>query len=200
MRPFIILILCGFLSASCSKVETVSTENIQITPTPTVATSPTIETVAPLKPVITKVKLNSEQKKYLDESLPPQVREVLEKAEKFEVLAEVRGENENDGESMTFEPNHIAKIVKENDKKEILEAFYFDASRETGLSACYYPRHKLRAIYQGKTVEVEICFICAIFVVKGEFGHFEGTITRENRKSENVLNRIIKNQSVELKQ
>jgi hypothetical protein len=132
--------------------------------------------------------------------LPPEAREVLEKAESFEVLAEVRKEQfSEDDESFVFEPNRIAKITKESDKKEILEAFYSDASREDALSACYYPYHKLRAIYREKNVEIEICFMCSKFIVDSPSGKFYGIIARENRKSENVLKRIIRNQSVEFK-
>jgi hypothetical protein len=113
--------------------------------------SPTVETSLPLKPVAPNVELNSRQKRYLNESLPPQIREVLEKAEKFEVLAEVN--NEPDG--LNFEPNRIVTIADENDKKEILEAFYYDASCGQYPSACYIPHHGLRATYQGKTVKIE---------------------------------------------
>ncbi len=87
MRHLIVLIFCSFLFAGCSKVETASNENARTNPTPTVLVSPTVETSLPLKPVVPNVKSNSKQRKYLNDSLPPQVHEVLEKAEKFEVLA-----------------------------------------------------------------------------------------------------------------
>lgn len=199
MKQIVILIFCVFLSTTCSKIETASTENIPMNTTLPASVSPSVEIEAPLKPIVTKVKLNSKQKKYLDESLPAQVREFLEKAEKFTILAEVWDKFEDDKEWMVFEPNYIAKITKEDDKKEILETLYFDASRETALSACFYPRHAIEATHQGKTIRVEICYTCSLFVVEGDLGHFEGTITRENRKSENVFKKIIQNQGVETK-
>jgi hypothetical protein len=201
MRQFIVLISSCFILLSCSKVETTSIENTQTTSNKIVTVSPTVQDLKLLKPVIPNVKLNSKQKNYLNESIPPQVREILEKAESFDVLAEVRKEQfSEDDESFVFEPNRIAKITKESDKKEILEAFYSDAAREDALSACYYPYHKLRAIYREKTVEIEICFMCSKFIVESPLGKFYGIIVRENRKSEDVLKRIIKKQGVELKQ
>lgn len=198
MRRFIILMFSSFILASCSKVETTSNENTQTISNKIVSVSPIVEAILPLKPVVPNIKLNSKQKKYLNESLPPQVREVLEKAENFEVLAEDIGRDVGN-EGTTFEPNRIAKISNENDKKKILEAFYHDASSEDSPASCFEPHHGIRATYQGKTVEIEICFGCAIFYVESSFGKFNGTIVRDNRKSEGVFNRIIESKSVGLK-
>lgn len=199
MRQIIIVIFCGFLFTNCSKVETTSTENNFIDPTPTVfvlpTASPSVETFVPLKAVVPKVNLSSEQKKNLEESLPLKVREILEKAEKFEILAEV--DNKPDG--LRFEPNRIAAIKNEKEKGEILEAFYLDASAGLNPSACYIPHHGIRATYRDKTVEVEICYQCHLFSVKSPFGKFDGGLPFENQKSEDILKRIIKNQSVEIK-
>ena len=199
MRLLVFSIFYCFIIASCSKVETVSTKSIQIHTNKTAAVSPTIEKDVVLRPVTLSVKMNSKQKKYLNESLSPNVREILEKAEKIEILAEIREPGEFDGEGRTFEPNRVVKISNENDKREVLEAFYYDASREDPPAICYEPHHAIRADYQGKIVEVEICFSCSKFFVTSPFGEFKGTIVRENRKSENVLNRIIENQGVEIK-
>jgi hypothetical protein len=200
MLRFSVLISCCFILLGCSKVETTTFEIGQTNSNENVVVLPTVQENTSLKPVSPNIKLDAKQEKYLNESLPPKVREILEKAEKMEVSAEIYDKDEDDNKWMIFEPNRIAKITTEKDKKEILEALYFDASRETYLAACYYPRHLIQAIYQGKKINVEICFTCSLFIVEGDLGHFEGTITRDNRKSENVLNRIIKNQGVELKQ
>jgi hypothetical protein len=199
MRRFLILICCCFVLASCSKVETAANEKARPNPIPTASASPTVETNSPLKPVVPNVKLNSKQKKYLNESLPPEAREILEKAENFEVLAESYPERQLD-EGRDFEPNRIAKISDENDKKKILEAFYRDAAEEDAPAVCYEPHHALRATYKGKTVEVEICFSCSRFVLKGVSGEVQGTIVRENRRSEDVFRQIIESQSIEIKQ
>lgn len=195
----LMILICALALVSCSKVETATNIiPIDLEKTPTV--SPTAQENVSLKPVKPKVKLNAKQQKYLNETLPPKVREILEKAESFEILAEVRKEGEYDGEGRTFEPNRIVKIADENSKKEILEAFYFDTSREDAPATCYLPHHSIRANYQGKTVEVEICFSCSRFIVRSEFGKFDGTIVREDRKSENLFNQIVESKSIEYKQ
>jgi len=194
MKQIAILIFCLAL-ANCAKVETAPTDANQNTPNKIVQVSPTIEKEVLLKPITPNVKFNGEQQKNLNESLPKKVREILEKAEKFEILAEV--DNEPDG--LSFDPNRIAVVSDENDKKEILEAFYFDASDGDYPSACYIPHHKIRATFEGKTVEVEICYQCHLFTVKSPFGKFDGGIKRENQKSEKILNKIIEAKSVELK-
>ena len=199
MRQIVILVCCLAIM-NCAKVETVSIDNTETNSNKTAPVSPNAAKDIALKPVIPTVKFNARQQKYLNGSLPAKVREILEKAESFEVLAEIRGQNESDGEGMTFDPNRIAKIIDENDKKVILEAFYFDASREDSPAVCYEPHHAIRAIYQGRTVEVEICFSCSCFIVKSEFGKFDGTIVRENRKSEELFDRIVANKSIEIKQ
>ena len=194
-----VLIFCLFL-AGCAKVETAASENTQTDSNKTASVQPAAEKEILLKPVAPNVKLDAKQQKYLDEALPPKVREILEKAEKFEILAEVGSEQESDGEGMTFEPNRVVRVVDELDKKKILEAFYFDASREDSPAACYEPHHGIRAAYQGKTVEVEICFSCSRFIVKSEFGNFRGTIVRENRQSEDVFQQIVESKSAAIKQ
>jgi len=199
MRKNIVLIFCLFL-ASCAKVETASGDHAQANSNKTAAVAPAAAQEILLKPVAPGVELNSKQQKYLNESLPPQVREILERAEKFEILAEVRGPNESDGEGRTFEPNRIVRVADEKEKREVLEAFYFDASREDSPAICYEPRHLIRAVYQGKTAEVEICFSCSRFFVRGDSGEFDGTLVRENRKSEDFFSRLVESKGVELKQ
>jgi hypothetical protein len=197
MFRFSILISICLVLIGCSKVETTSDAKIE-TPSPTTPNQIKPEIKPALKPVFPNIHLSSKRKKYLKDSLPPQVREVLEKAEKFEILAEDLGRDIGN-EGMTFEPNSIAVITEENLKREILEAFYNDAATDEPPAACYIPHHSVRAAYQGKTVEIEICFECARFYVESPFGKFEGTIVRENRKSEDIFNRIIENQSIALK-
>ncbi len=194
MKKELILFIC-LLPAGCAKVETAPPENIRADSNKIVS-PPTAEPPISLKPVTPNVKFNAKRRKYLNESLPPAVREILEKAEKFEVLAEVETPGQSD--RMLFEPNRIAKITDEAEKKEILEAFYFDASTAEPPAVCYLPHHSIRAVYGGKTVEIEICFECSRFFVKSEFGEFEGTIVRDIGKSEAVLKRIVENHGVEL--
>ena len=84
---FISLFIFCVVMVSCSKIETAS-NNVQIKVANS-AVSPIVPEPVLLKPVKPNIKLNAKQQKDLDESLPPQVREVLEKAETFEILADV---------------------------------------------------------------------------------------------------------------
>ena len=56
----------------------------------------------------------------------------------------------------------------------------------------------MKATANGKAVEIEICFACSRFEVKGLPSRFWGTIVRENRKSEELLDRIIRDFGVEI--
>lgn len=206
MRKIAILVFCLAL-AGCTKVETVSNNSTQTNLNSTqtnsnkiAAVSPTIENEIFLKPVKLDTKFNAKQQKYLDKSLPPEVREILEKAEKFELLAKVLKEGETERDTAPFEPNRIAKIIDEKEKKEILEVFYKDAATDDIPYSCYQPHHGIRAVYQGKIVEIEICFDCARFHVKSEFGKFEGAFAHESKKSENIFKKIVESKSIELKQ
>jgi len=191
MKETAFLIFCAAF-ANCAKVETASNDNTQNNASKIAAVSPVGETKATLKTVTPEVKLNAVQQKYLNKSLPPQIREILEKAEVFEVLAEL-GKQKNESDLMELQPNVNAKIDSENIKKMILESFYADVATDEGGANCYEPRHGLHAVYQEKTVDIEICFACAKFNVKSSLGTFEGTIRRDNRRSENLLNEIVVN-------
>ncbi|MCU0239161.1 MAG: hypothetical protein MUC29_06945 [Pyrinomonadaceae bacterium] len=194
MKKVIFLILVFSIFTSCEKVENTIDIN-----TNKVASVPTNDAFSALKPIKPSIKLNSKELKYLNESLPMKIREVLENADKFEVLAEIKTKSEFDGDGTTFEPNRVVKISDEMLKKKILESFYFDASKETSPSNCYEPHHGIIANYQGEKVEIEICFSCSRFEVKSSQGKFDGTIVREIGKLESLLDQLIKEKSMELK-
>lgn len=190
----LMILICALALTSCSKVE-MATNIVPTTLEKTPMVSPTVQENVLLKPVNPKVELNAKQQKDLDESLPPKVREILEKSEKFEILADTINKSES-----SVKPNRVAKITNETDKKEVLEAFYFDASKDgDGPSMlCFNPHHAIRATYQGKVVEIEICFGCFNFFVESELGRFSGKIT--DRKTETLFNQIIESKSIEYKQ
>jgi len=145
-----------------------------------------------LKPVKPDPALSRKQKLYLDQSIPLDVRSILENAESFEILAEVDRDERSESDILTFEPNRIAQIPTDEMKKQVLEAFYSDAANEDSPANCYEPHHSMRATYQGKMVEIEICFACAQFFVKTDLAkNLQGTIVRDGRKSEELFLRIV---------
>lgn len=195
MRLLILLSFCMLIGCSSDQ----STLPLIPVAQPTPSFSPTPEKFPLLKAVVPNLRMNSKQTKYLDSSLPPEVRKILENSDVFEILAEVGVSNRSETALQTLEPNRIVRVVDENLKKRILEAFYSDASNEDGASSCYEPHHAIHAIYQGNNVDIEICFSCSRFYVKGTLGEFSGTIVRDHRKSEKLFERIVKEKSVELK-
>ncbi len=194
MRRLHIAFFC-LLFVGCGKVGSVAelpAANSAVVP----VISATVEEMFPLSPVVPVVELNAKQLKYLNQSVSPPVREILEKSESFEVLAEFRESSEIDGDPLTFTPNRVLNVSSEKDKKSILEAFFHDASREDPPAVCFYPRHLIRATYGEKTVEIDICFSCSRFFVDGAYGKTEGTIVRTDRRSERILIELLKEKGV----
>jgi hypothetical protein len=196
---FLIFTFC--LATACERVETAVDERqtsvVALSPTPTPSSTPSTPS-APLKPVVPQVKFGSKERAYLDESVPLEARRILEAAESFEVFAEINKDETSETDSRTFVPNRVAKIRTAQQKKDILEAFYFDAAHEDAPAVCYEPHHSLKATANGKTVEIEICYDCSRFEVKGLSTRFWGTIVRENRKSEDLLTRIIQESATDI--
>jgi len=193
MRIILLAFFC-FVALSCSKVRTAPLKN----PPPTPASNPAPGKIKELGPVVPHIDLNKTQKKNLDEILPPKVREILEKSGRFDILAE-EGEDTSDGDIRNFEPNRIAAITGEKVKKELLEGFYYDVSTEPYPAVCYEPHHGIRAEYNGQKVEIDICFSCSRVVIRSPFGEFSGGMTHKDRRSESIFERIVKENSVELK-
>ena len=192
----ILLSSIGLVLFGCAGIETAPTTTLNEAPSAAPAAKATIKPVVVLKAVTPNVKLSPKQRKYLDESLPPDIRSVLERSTSFEVYAEINKDERSETDTRTFEANVISVITTETQKKTILEALYHDAAREDSPAACYEPHHSIRATFEGKTIEVEICFDCAQFVVKGT--ELRGTIVREDRKLEDLLTRFIRDSAIDL--
>ena len=201
MRVGLLILIFCFLITACERVQTAVDEGhssvVALSPTPTPPSTP-LEPSAPLKPVVPQVKVGSKERAYLDESVPIEARRILEAAESFEVFAEINKDETSETDSRTFVPNRVVRVRTEKQKREILEAFYFDAAHEDSPAVCYEPHHSLKATANGKTVEIEICYDCSRFEVKGLPTRFWGTIVRENRKSEDLLTRIIEESATDI--
>jgi len=199
MRTFLI-ISCVCVALACSKVNSAPAASPTPEPGNSLVTAPTppIGQGKYLKPVVPELKLNKDQKKNLDEILPPKVREILEKSGSFDVLAE-KDVDKSDLDGMEFNPNRIARITSEAIKKELLEGLYFDVSTEPYPAVCYEPHHGIRAEYEGQKIEIDICFSCSRLVVRSPFGEFSGGMTHGQRKLEAIFERIVGENAVELK-
>ena len=133
------------------------------------------------------------QKKKLDSRIPPKIREILDKADEITISYHV------DKKTMQLwvlkfdvKPNSQAKVSNATVKKEFLDSFYQDSSENYNTAAaCFSPRHRVKAEYKTKIVEIDICYECYNFRGKSSLGDFGGDIS-EKVKSSALMNEIIK--------
>lgn len=191
MFQFLLLSIILSLTMACNSTQAVS-ENTTGIPQTKVEAKPSPIKISP------NVKLNNRQIKELNKSLPPNIREVLENAEVFEISAEIERKN---GKwfypvKESFEPNIRAEISDSNLRKEILENFYRDVSKASEPANCWLPHHALRAKQGNKVLEIKMCFSCSRFEGQGSFGEFSGTTGRGDEKTENLFNRLLETYGV----
>ena len=132
--------------------------------------------------------LTRRQKRRLDASLPAKVREVLRKAESLEVF----GISPAGKAGIGWYPDLKTVLPRGQERDELLNAFFFDASAGPNPSACFIPRHSLKATYAGKTVEVIICYQCHLFVVEGDLGKFDGGFYKEGSAAHQLFESIVR--------
>jgi hypothetical protein len=178
LNKFLSIILCGILALSCAENSSLSKENI---PAPTQTPSPPYSfngsafnsnNVAPSKPTIR------------DRGFPTQIRDVLEKAERIQ-LFETEVCTPGKGETLTPKVKgrlQDCKVLREGDVTEPEERKRLvDEIRvaiETGAaSACFDPRHGVRAEHNGKRVELLICFECNNYRGASEEDSFAGAFS-----------------------
>lgn len=140
------------------------------------------------------------QKKKLDSRIPPKIREILDNAKEITISYHV------DKKTMQLwvlmfdvKPNSQAKVSNANVKKEFLDSFYQDSSENYNTAtACFSPRHRVKAEYKTKIVEIDICYECYQFRGKSSLGDFGGDIS-EKAKSSDLMNEIIKKYGAKIK-
>lgn len=170
-------------SGSSSVVDNVAMVSNVVSSTP----SPTPEAEEIEEPEIPVRPLKKSQKKELDQTLPPRVREVLEKAD----VLEIRGLSSEDKTGIDWNPDMYAKLGRGPERKRLLDAFYYDASGGNSNSGCFIPRHSLRATYSGKTIEVVICYQCHVFSVTGDLGEFDGGMYMNGSAAHRIFHKIM---------
>ena len=190
-KALLLCIFCIFSASSCINAGLADGKTASASPTPV---------QRELLPVSPAVVLTDKEKKYLGEHLSAEVRTILEKASTFEILAEIGEPAIPETDLRDFKPNRIVSVSNEALKKEVLEAFYWDAAREDPPAICFEPHHSIRGVYQGKKVEIEICYSCSRYVLVADGKRIQGTIQREDRRSESLLDRILREQGKEIGQ
>ena len=139
------------------------------------------------------------QMKKLDSRIPPKIREILDNAKEITISYNV------DKNSMQLrvlmgdvKPNAQAKVTNSNVKKEFLDSLYQDSSVNYNGAACFSPRHRVKAEYRTKIVEIDICYECENFRGKSSLGDFGGAISQDG-KSSALMNEIIKKYGAKIK-
>lgn len=145
--------------------------------------------------------LTPEQKKNLDKRIPPKIREILDKAEEITISYNI-DRNTMQLEVLMYKtvPNAAAKVSDPALKKQFLDGFYSDASSNINGAACFSPRHRVKAQYETKIVEIDICYECSNFQGKSSSGDFGGGLVYEkSSKSSAVINAIIEKYGTKIK-
>jgi hypothetical protein len=143
--------------------------------------------------------LTQEQKQQLDKKIPPEVREILDKADEITVSYNI------DKDTMQLKvllyetsPNANANVSDPAAKKRFLESFYSDAASNSNGASCFSPRHRLSAKYQSKVVEIDICYECSRFRGKSPSGDFVGGFEGQGESS-SIMDAIIEKYGAKVK-
>ena len=192
------VITCVFLSVvlgSCGYQNSAVSDYIPSSTSATESPSPTPELDYLAVPKINVKPLQKQQKKELDATLPSKVRDILEKADVLDVL----GLSSDEKAGIGWYPDIKASLPLGEERSNLLKAFYFDASAGPNPSACFIPRHSLKASYKGKTVEVIICYQCHLFVVEGDLGEFDGGVYKQGSAAHELLETILRTKGEPIK-
>lgn len=139
------------------------------------------------------------QKKKLDSRIPPKIREILDNAKEITISYNF---DKKTMQLLTFMPkdklNAQAKVSNANVKKEFLDSFYQDSSVNYNGAACFSPRHRVKAEYKTKIIEIDICYECGNFRGKSSLGDFGGAVSEEG-KSSALMDEIIKKYGAKIK-
>lgn len=143
--------------------------------------------------------LTEEQKQKLNYRIPPEVREVLDKAEEFTIFYDI------DKDTMQLRvlmnetvPNADANVADPALKKEFLDSFYSDASSNSSGNSCFSPRQRIKAKYKTRVVEIDICYECSNFQGNSSSGAFGGTLGHQS-KSSAIMDAIIEKYGKKIK-
>jgi hypothetical protein len=131
--------------------------------------------------------------------IPAEMKVILEKAPSLELLS-VNPERPKEKPTENVAGYAIfgkTEIKDEKMRKEILDALDKSVADGGPGARCFIPRHALRGTYDGKTVELVICFECA-WVYTYVNGERTKTTLTTTKSPESVLDKILKEANVPL--
>jgi hypothetical protein len=96
--------------------------------------------------------------------IPADVKTALDKAETFELYSLDPGPGEKEDVKNGFHAWHVlgkTTIKKADTRKEVIAALAKGVEANKGEAAkCFDPRHGIRVVHDGKTIDLVICFRC----------------------------------------
>lgn len=195
MKNTALIFLVLIALASCKSVESppISDSNLKIE-------SNLIEVEQTLNREKPLAALTKNQQKQLDERIPPNIREILDKADEINIYYNVNKETKSLrvlGGMENAVPNAGAILSDASLKKHFLETFYYDASSNESGAMCFSPLHKITAKYNNKTVELDICYLCGNFRGNSSVGTFSGALAYVKRSAP-IMNEIIEKYGTDL--
>lgn len=133
------------------------------------------------------------------DEIPAEVRAILTKAEQIEVYS-LRPSPAKDENQETFHRYPVlGKVVLKDEKARttLLLAFEKGVKENEGqVAKCFDPRHGMRAIVDGKTVDLVICFRC--MHVRYHMGDKKPEYFRITKSPEPTFDKILTDAGVKL--
>ena len=132
-----------------------------------------------------------------DNKLPAEAATILAKATELELYSIVPSFTKSDAKDAFRGYEVLGKTtVKGAGKKDLVAAFKKGLDGQIDPAACFNPRHGIRATYDGKSVDLVICFECAqfkVFLDKGD----KGTGLLINAKPQVAFDKVLKDAGIE---
>jgi hypothetical protein len=130
--------------------------------------------------------------------LPKEVRAVLDKADRFEVVSldPTRQKEKPKDDFHGWKVLGSTEVKDAEARKKVVAALYEGIADSDGkVAACFNPRHGIRATHDGKTVELVICFEC--LSMQGFLGkERSGALT--TRSPEKTFDQVLRDAKVPL--
>jgi|GEM_PF-4897332 len=146
------------------------------------------EDVAPIEPV------NVEEELYNEECFP-YLRWFLADPDPV-FLRSVDPTYNQETRSYSWSPVLGELELNEPDRDAVFEEFSSALNgEELGIARCYHPRHGLRILKAGRSLEVETCFECNTTIFRGAFSGFTGHATELDRQPP-IMNAILDREGI----
>jgi hypothetical protein len=129
--------------------------------------------------------------------LPPDAQAIFDKAELVELLSLDPDAEEEKPKEAFHDWKVLGKCLVKNgeERKALRAAIYKGVTENNGAAGCFHPRHGLRAVHAGKTVEMVICYEC--FWMQVYVGDNVQAVWTGN-SPQRLLNRILRDAKVPL--